>query len=41
VKSYWVARIGEDYRSVGIEVEGTVIRFWIGSHDEYQRMLRA
>jgi len=39
VKSYWVARVGEDYRAVGIEAEGTVVWFWIGPHDEYERML--
>jgi hypothetical protein len=41
VKSYWVARVGEDYRAVGIEVAGTVVWFWIGPHDEYERMLRS
>jgi hypothetical protein len=41
VKSYWVARVGENYRAVGIEFEGTVTWFWIGSHGDYEQLLRA
>jgi hypothetical protein len=39
VNDYWVARVGEDYRAVGIEAEGTVSWFWIGPHDEYERLI--
>lgn len=39
VKNYWVARVSEDYRAVGIEARGTITWFWIGSHDEYERLL--
>jgi hypothetical protein len=39
VSGYWVARISEDYRAVGIESAGTVAWFWIGPHDEYDRLL--
>lgn len=39
VQNYWVARVGRSYRAVGIESEGTVTWFWIGSHDEYERWL--
>jgi hypothetical protein len=35
VKDYWV----DDYRVVGIEAEGTVTWFWIGPHDEYERLI--
>ncbi|MEO7317882.1 MAG: hypothetical protein ABIZ56_02720 [Chthoniobacteraceae bacterium] len=38
VQGYWVARVGDDYRAVGIEAEGTVTWFWIGPHDEYDRL---
>jgi hypothetical protein len=41
VRDYWVARVGEDYRAVGIETEGTVTWFWIGPHDEYERLISA
>ncbi len=39
VNNYWVARVGDDYRAVGIEAGGTVTWFWIGSHAEYERLL--
>ena len=39
VNNYWVARVGENYRAVGIESGGTVTWFWIGPHDEYERLL--
>jgi hypothetical protein len=39
VKNYWVARVSEDYRAVGVESSGTVTWFWIGPHDEYERLL--
>ncbi len=39
VGGFWVARISEDYRAVGIESAGTVAWFWIGPHDEYDKLL--
>lgn len=33
------ARINLDYRAVGIRDGATIIWFWIGSHDEYERLL--
>jgi hypothetical protein len=41
VKDYWVARVTEDYRAVGIEAGGTITWFWIGPHDDYERLLTA
>ena len=37
--NYWVARISEDYRAVGIESAGTVAWFWIGPHKEYEKLI--
>jgi len=34
------ARIGEDYRVLGLLEGDTVIWFWIGAHDEYERLLK-
>lgn len=34
------ARIGEDYRVPGLLEGDTVIWFWIGAHDEYERLLK-
>lgn len=39
VKNYWVVRVSEDYRAVGVEAAGTITWFWIGPHDEYERLL--
>lgn len=33
-------RIGQGYRALGILDEDTIIWFWIGDHDEYERLLK-
>ncbi len=33
-------RVSDDYRTLGILEGDTVIWYWIGSHDEYMRLLR-
>jgi hypothetical protein len=40
VGSYWSARITDDYRAVGIMDEDTVLWFFIGTHAEYNRILK-
>ena len=35
----WSIRIGRDYRVLAILEEGTFHWFWIGPHDEYERIL--
>lgn len=35
---YWSVRIGAHYRALGMEVEGGMNWFWIGSHAEYDRL---
>ena len=32
--------IGDDYRALGLLYSDTVTWFWIGSHDEYLRLLK-
>ncbi len=39
VQGYWVARIGDNYRALGIETGGTITWFWIGPHDAYERLI--
>lgn len=34
------ARVNLDYRVLGVLREDTIIWFWIGSHDEYERILK-
>jgi len=34
------ARVGGDYRVLGVLEGDTVIWFWIGNHEEYDRLLK-
>lgn len=38
---WWSARITEDYRAVGIMDENTIVWFFIGTHSEYNRILKS
>jgi mRNA-degrading endonuclease RelE of RelBE toxin-antitoxin system len=33
------ARVSRDYRAVGFKDDDTFVWFWIGPHDEYERLL--
>jgi hypothetical protein len=33
-------RIGQSYRAVGILQNDAIVWFWIGPHDEYERILK-
>ncbi len=35
----WPVRVGEHYRALGKDVPGGVQWFWIGTHDEYDRLI--
>lgn len=37
----WSARVSENYRVLGIQAPGGVMWSWIGSHVEYQRLLKS
>jgi len=39
-EAFWSARITDGYRALGIMEDDTVIWFWIGSHEEYERLIR-
>ncbi|PYT06557.1 MAG: hypothetical protein DMF60_09125 [Acidobacteria bacterium] len=36
----WSVRVGLQYRAVAVEDEGGLVWFWIGSHAEYDKLLR-
>ncbi len=36
----WSARVGLDYRALGADEGDAVVWFWIGPHDEYDRIIR-
>lgn len=39
VGEYWSARVGLHYRAIGIDVEGGISWFWVGSHAEYDKLI--
>jgi hypothetical protein len=40
VGDFWSARIGLDYRALAVEDNQDFIWVWIGTHDEYERMIK-
>ncbi len=40
VGKFWSARIGLNHRALAIEDGNDFIWVWIGTHDEYERMLK-
>ena len=39
-KTLWAARVSDAYRMLAFERKGTLVWFWIGKHDEYERRIR-
>jgi len=35
----WSARVGDNHRAVAARVPEGFVWFWIGSHDEYERLI--
>lgn len=40
VGKFWSARVGLAHRALAVEDDGDFIWVWIGSHDEYDRLIR-
>lgn len=40
VGGFWSARVTDAYRALSLREENTLTWFWIGTHDEYERLLR-
>ncbi|MFO7447763.1 MAG: hypothetical protein R6W90_15465 [Ignavibacteriaceae bacterium] len=40
IGNYRSVRIGSNYRALAIEHPDGLLWFWIGNHDEYQRMIK-
>lgn len=36
----WSVRAGSGFRALATVVEGVHVWFWIGAHDEYERLIR-
>lgn len=39
VGEFWSARVNDAYRALAVREGNTFTWFWIGSHDEYERIL--
>ena len=40
VGHFWSARVTLNYRAIGVEAEDAIIWFWIGTHTEYDKLIR-
>lgn len=40
VGRYWSVRVGLRYRALAVEVDDGYLWFWIGSHADYDRLIR-
>jgi hypothetical protein len=38
---YWSVRVGLGYRALAVEIEGGYLWGWIGTHAEYNRLLKS
>jgi hypothetical protein len=39
VGRYWSARVSDAYRALGLDHPNGIYWFWIGTHDEYDRLI--
>jgi hypothetical protein len=39
VGRFWSARVGAHHRALAVEADGDLLWFWIGRHDEYDRLI--
>ena len=37
---YWSARVGLNYRALAVECEKGLLWFWIGNHQDYNKLIR-
>ena len=40
VGRFWSVRVGRDYRALGVDRPDGIYWFWIGSHDDYDRLIK-
>jgi hypothetical protein len=41
VGRFWSVWAGNGYRAIGVDIEGGILWIWIGTHDEYERIIRS
>ena len=40
VGKYWSARVGRNYRVLGVDIDQGVLWFWIGIHAQYEKIIK-
>jgi len=40
VARYWSVRVGTHYRAIGVESPDGLVWFWIGTHAEYDKLIK-
>ena len=40
VGRFWSVRVGLHYRALGVSAEDGIVWFWLGTHTEYERLIR-
>jgi len=38
---YWSVRVGIHFRALAVEIDDGLLWFWIGSHAEYDRLIKS
>jgi hypothetical protein len=39
VGRFWSARVGASHRALGVDAQDGIVWFWIGSHEDYDRII--
>ncbi len=39
-RQLWSVRVGDSYRALGVEKSEGIVWFWIGTHEEYDKILK-
>jgi len=40
VARFWSVRVGQRHRALGVDVDGGILWFWIGTHAEYDHAIK-
>jgi hypothetical protein len=40
VGRFWSARVSLNYRAIGVDAPDGIVWFWIGTHTEYDKLIR-
>jgi hypothetical protein len=41
IHNYWSVRVGIKHRALAIEIENGLLWFWIGTHAEYDKIIKS